>query len=223
MHLDAKQISSLDEEKCTKETLKRRLKEVCKTLPHEHLHLLQFLMEVCDMIQQRKDKNQMSTESLAIIFAPTCVRIDGVSQLMPLSSSYSSSTSSLLPASNASLPAMLNKQQQLFRKARRLILNTLRTRGEDRTSYNSQENLLYKPNELLQLELVKESNTWVRIFEFMMSYPEVFTTLTNPLKSQKYQQRPALSVKTNSGITVEKKVRVLRGETEYFMDRLNLT
>lgn len=169
------------------------------------------------MIQQRQSKNQMSVESLAIIFAPTCVHIDGVSQLMPSSSSYSSSTSSLLPTSNASLPILLNKQQLLFRKARKLILNTLQRKragcggiSDDgsRVSYHhSQETLLYKPNELLQLELVKESNTWIRIFEFMMSYPEVFTALTNPLKSsQKYQQRSTLSVKTSSGITVEKKV-----------------
>jgi hypothetical protein len=174
----------LDEEKYTKETLKRRLKEVCKTLPHEHLHLLQFLMEVAYTVQKHQEKNQMSFEALAIIFAPTCVRIDGVSQLMPDSISAAA-------ASYTSLPVLLNKQQ-LFKRARQLIWNTLRTKKQHQLMYNdkrsnaSSSSLLYQPDDLLQLELVKESNTWTRIFEFMMSHPEVFTTLTNPLKSQKY-------------------------------------
>ncbi|KAI8642873.1 Rho GTPase activation protein [Parasitella parasitica] len=203
-------ISIFDEQKCTQETLKRKLKEICKTLPHEHLHLLQFLLEVAHSIQQHQDKNQMSVESLAIIFAPTCVRIDAVSQLLPdpkqnRSASYSLNSSNRpCSSSYTSLPLMLNKQQ-FFRKARELLLSTVvrkkqRQQGKrNKLVYGSLSTtkLLYKPNELLQLELVKESNTWIRIFEFMMSYPEVFTTLTNPLKSQKYV-RPVLAKNTSA-------------------------
>lgn len=199
----------LDEEKCSKETLKRRLKEICKTLPHEHLHLLQFLFEVAHSIQQHQDKNQMSIESLAIIFAPTCVRIDGVSQLLPdskqnRSSSYSFNNGRSCSTSYTSLPVVLNKQQ-LFRRARELLLGAV-VRKKQQQQGNRQKlaygntsasTLLYKPNELLQLDLVKESNTWIRIFEFMMTFPEVFTTLTNPLKSQKYV-RPVLSANTSA-------------------------
>jgi hypothetical protein len=190
--------------------LKRRLKEVCKTLPHEHLHLLQFLFEVAHSIQQHQDKNQMSIESLAIIFAPTCVHIDAVSQLLPDSKQDPSASYSFdshikpCSASYTSLPVMLNKQ--LFRKARKLLLNAV-VRKKQQGSRNklaygnkSTTTLLYKPNELLQLELVKESNTWIRIFEFMMSYPEVFTTLTNPRKPQKYT-RPVLSTNTSTSTT----------------------
>lgn len=141
-------------------------------------------MEVVYTVQLHQEKNQMSLEALAIIFAPTCVRIDGVSQLMP------GSIVSEAP-SYTSLPVLLNKQQ-LFKRARQLIWKTLRIKKPHQLIYiNSRSNtssssLLYRPDDLLQLELVKESTTWIRIFEFMMSYPEVFTTLTNPLKSQKY-------------------------------------
>lgn len=190
--------------------MKRRLKEICKKLPHEHLHLLQFLFEVAHSIQQHQEKNQMSIESLAIIFAPTCVRIDAVSQLLPdskqnPSASYSfNNNSRSCSSSYTSLPVVLNKQ--LFRRARELLLGAV-VRKKQQGSRNklaygnkSTATLLYKPNELLQLELVKESNTWIRIFEFMMSYPEVFTTLTNPLKSQKYI-RPVLSTNTSTNTT----------------------
>jgi hypothetical protein len=152
-------------------------------LPHEHLHLLQFLMEVAHTVQQYQQKNQMSIEALAIIFAPTCVRIDGVSQLMP---------DSVSATSYISLPVLLNRQQ-LFKRARQMLWNALRTKKQHqlmytdkRTSNISSSSLLYQPDDLLQLELVKESNTWIRVFEFMMNHPEVFTTLTNPLKSKKY-------------------------------------
>ncbi|KAL9547518.1 hypothetical protein MBANPS3_006128 [Mucor bainieri] len=202
-------IEIFDEEKCSKETLKRRLKEICKTLPHEHLHLLQFLLEVADLIQQHQDKNQMSIESLAIIFAPTCVRIDGVSQLLPdskqnRSTSYSLNNGRSCSNSYTSLPVALNKQQ-LFRRAREILLGAVvRKKQQQRGNRNqlvygntSASTLLYKPNELMQLELVKESNTWIRIFEFMMTFPEVFTALTNPLKSQKYV-RPVLSTNASA-------------------------
>lgn len=182
----------LDEEKCTKETLKRRLKEACKSLPHEHLHLFQFLMQVADMVQQKQGKNQMSIESLAIILAPTCVRIDGVSKLMPSSSSVQMYAEPICSSYN-SLP-VINKHQ-LIRKASKIIWSTIRKKKQtsDRIAYDT-SSILYKPNDLLQLELVKESNTWIKIFKFMMSYPEVFTTLTNPIK--KYQHRPVETVKT---------------------------
>lgn len=187
----------LDEEKCTKETLKRRLKEACKSLPHEHLHLLQFLMQVADMVQQKQDKNQMSAESLAIILAPTCVHIDGVSKLMP--SSSTNMYASPICSSYKSLPVLSNKHQ-LFRKASKIIWNTLRKKKlQDRIAYDA-SSILYKPNDLLQLELVKESNTWIKIFKFMMSYPEVFTTLTNPIK--KYQHRPVEKVNIASDIMI---------------------
>ncbi|CEP14094.1 hypothetical protein [Parasitella parasitica] len=207
-------IDIFDEQKCTQETLKRRLKEICKTLPHEHLHLLQFLLEVAHSIQQHQDKNQMSIESLAIIFAPTCVRIDAVSQLLPdpkqnRSASYSLGSNRLCSSSYTSLPVILNRQE-LFRKARELLLSTVvrkkhqQQRNRNKLVYgnSSTTKLLYKPNELLQLELVKESNTWIRIFEFMMSFPEVFTTLTNPLKSQKYvRPAPSTNVRANTAPT----------------------
>lgn len=183
--------NKLDEEKCTKETLKRRLKEACKSLPHEHLHLLQFLMQVADMVQQKQGKNQMSIESLAIILAPTCVRIDGVSKLMP--SSSTNMYAAPICSSYTSLPVLSNNKSKLIRKASKIIWSTLRkTKPQDRIAYNP-STILYKPKDLLQLELVKESNIWIRIFKFMMSYPEVFTTLTNPIK--KYQHRPVETVK----------------------------
>lgn len=153
-------------------------------------------MEVADTVQQHQAKNQMSIASLAIIFAPTCVRIDGVSQLMPHSTSSHLYPSQKKNTSYTSLPVVLSKQHVL-RKARQLLLNTLRRKPNDRV-VTFDNSILYKPNDLLQLELIKTSNTWVRIFEFMMTYPEVFTTLTNPLKSQKYQQqRSATTIKSN--------------------------
>ncbi|KAI9353930.1 Rho GTPase activation protein [Pilaira anomala] len=214
-------LDIFDEEMCTKETLKRRLKEVCKLLPHEHLHLLQFLMEVADMVQQKQAENQMSIESLAIIFAPTCVRIDGVSKLMP-------STTYVTPvcSSYTSLPVTVNKPQ-LFRKASKMLWNTIRSKK--RLSYDDSSTLLYKPNELLQLELVKESNTWIKIFRFMMSHPEVFTTLTNPLKSQKYKHRPltkTISIKPkqewNNTFTQQEKKMLIDFKTLEFTESHDL-
>lgn len=186
-------------------------------MPHEHLHLLQFLMEVADMVQQNQEQNQMSIESLAIIFAPTCVRIDGVSQLMmPHSASsklYPTMTNTTkgnrASASYTSLPLKLNRQQML-RKARHIILSAIHKKSAskyDRVAYDHHA-ILYKPNDLMQLELIKESNTWVRIFAFMISHPEVFTTLTNPLKSQKYQQRPSFQTTRSSTTVIEKKPSV---------------
>lgn len=175
-------------------------------------------MEVADMVQQNQEKNQMSIESLAIIFAPTCVRIDGVSQLMmPHSASsklYPTMTSTkegsrASSASYTSLPLKLNRQQML-RKARNIILSAIHKKSAskyDRVPCYDHHAILYKPNDLLQLELIKESNTWVRIFAFMISHPEVFTTLTNPLKSQKYQQRPSFQTTRSSMTVIEKKVR----------------
>ena len=149
--------------------------------------MLQFLMEVTDTVQKFQAENQMSIESLAIIFAPTCVRIDGVSQLMP--------TATLYPSTQP-YRTMRKQQKPVLRKARKLLFHALG--GKKSYDHRYDTHLLYRPNDLLQLGLIKESNTWVRIFEFMMTYPEVFTTLTNPLKSQKYRQQQSM---TSAGST----------------------
>ncbi|KAG1049053.1 hypothetical protein G6F43_008597 [Rhizopus delemar] len=175
-------LSAFDEEKFTKEIIEKRLKEACKQLPHEHLHLLQYLIEIAVIIQQYQDQNHMSLNSLAIIFAPTCVRLDGVAQLMPAKSEQHQSGSS----SCSSLPVVINnKHHDFFTKARKLIVSAIKRkvgRQHHKNSWfynkNSMSLILYQPSDLLQLDLMKESNTWVKIFEFMMAYPEVFTTMT---------------------------------------------
>lgn len=48
--------------------------------------------------------------------------------------------------------------------------------------------------QILQHQLLKDSQKWVRIFEFMMKHPEVFAAITNPSNSQKYVQAGAASL-----------------------------
>ena len=71
------------------------------------------------------------------------------------------------------------------------------------SSSSSIFSLKYKPNDLLQLDLVKESSTWIRIFEFMMTYPEVFATLTNPTQSQKYSKKSPTKERRNINLKID--------------------
>ncbi|KAI9264726.1 Rho GTPase activation protein [Sporodiniella umbellata] len=174
-----------DKDRYTKETVEQRLKDACKQLPYEHLHLLQFIIEIAVRIQRHQDKNQMSLNSLAIIFAPTCVRLDGVSQLMPSSALVTSPSIQDSASSSCSLPLTINKHHDFITKARKLIVNVIkrkmgRQHNKNNWLYNksSMSLILYQPSDLLQLDLMKESNTWVGLFEFMMNHPESFTTIT---------------------------------------------
>ncbi|KAI8373471.1 Rho GTPase activation protein [Choanephora cucurbitarum] len=219
-------LEVFDQEHYSKETLKRRLKEACKKLPYEHLHLLQFLIDVAYKIQLHQEKNQMSVESLAIIFAPTCIRLDGLSQLMP----DKSIDNNFCPSYN-SLPLLMDKGH-LFQKARELLLSSLKKRPskepknrklvfsttsipntinpKKKKRYSSSSSIFslkYKPNDLLQLDLVKESSTWIRIFEFMMTYPEVFATLTNPTQSQKYSKKSPTKERRNINLKIDTQFR----------------
>jgi hypothetical protein len=83
----------------------------------------------------------MSINALAIIFAPTCVRLDGV-------------------------PLMHEKAKRSF-----LSPNTYK---KPKKLFKS---ISYDSSQLFQLQLIKDTNSWTRIFEFMMTYPEVFASV----------------------------------------------
>lgn len=174
--------SKIDEERYSKEVVIKRLKEACNQMPYEHLHLLQYIVEIAVSIQQHQEKNHMSLNSLAIIFAPTCVRLDGVGQYMPGSSMAAPTQNG--DSSSCSLPLTVNKHNDFFTKARKLIISVIKRKigrsPKNNCFYNksSMSLILYQPGDLLQLDLMKESSTWVKIFEFMMTHHEAFTSMT---------------------------------------------
>ncbi|KAG1470526.1 hypothetical protein G6F56_002632 [Rhizopus delemar] len=175
-------LSAFDEERYSKEVVIKRLKEACNQMPYEHLHLLQYIVEIAVSIQQHQEKNHMSLNSLAIIFAPTCVRLDGVGQYMPGSSMAAPTQNG--DSSSCSLPLTVNKHNDFFTKARKLIISVIKRKigrsPKNNCFYNksSMSLILYQPGDLLQLDLMKESSTWVKIFEFMMTHHEAFTSMT---------------------------------------------
>lgn len=73
---------------------RQRLVTTCQSLPPWHSSLLSFVLAVAHTISCHCDDNKMSAENLAIIFAPTCIRLDAISHLLPdHSPSMTSSTS----------------------------------------------------------------------------------------------------------------------------------
>lgn len=141
--------------------MKKRLKDICKSLPHEHLHLFQFLICVVDRIQKNQN-NQMTIESLAIIFAPTCIGIDGMGDLIIKSPSIKIQSSS---SSN-------NNNKQVFQRARSVIWNTIRKKTL------TTKKCPFESPSLGQMSAVKEITTWIKIFQFFMTYPQIFGNLT---------------------------------------------
>lgn len=166
----------------TSETIKRKLKDACKNLPHEHLHLLQYLIDISHQIQLLQDDNQMSVENLAIIFAPTCVGLDA----SPLLSAPQSAPNSEKPSpsvSRKSLPDVLQKHFSFSFNAQKFVINLLKKKPHQDKLHQRESR---KSTQILQHQLVKDSQKWIRIFEFMMKRPEVFAAISNPLNSQKY-------------------------------------
>ncbi|RCH99139.1 Rho GTPase activating protein 24 [Rhizopus azygosporus] len=179
-------IEAFDDIKYSDDTIKARLLEACKALPYEHLHLLQFILYMCTMTQRCEKTNHMSLNSLAIIFAPTCVRLDGVSQLMPNEAiDHVTEFSKAGSSSCSDLPVSMNKQHDIFAKARKFICDAFKRKigkhQKNNWNYNgknSQSMVLYQPSELLRLDLIKESTTWIKIFKFMMVHASSFTRIT---------------------------------------------
>lgn len=92
---------------------RRRLVTTCKSLPPWHGSLLSFVLAVAHTISCHCDENKMSAENLAIIFAPTCIRLDAISHLLP---DDSPSLSSSMSTKSFSFSSQLGGSK-LFRKA----------------------------------------------------------------------------------------------------------
>ncbi|KAI8388181.1 Rho GTPase activation protein [Radiomyces spectabilis] len=181
------------------------LLNACHALPLEHRHLLYYMIEVADEIYQSSDQNHMSREALAIIFAPACVRIDAVRQFINhsvpslahsiqsessiyslsintsctslgnetfTSSSTSNSSLSTIPSLTSSLPSILS-----MHKARRIWSHMLNRNNQRMTKPHS----VYKTRDHLQRDLIKQSTTWIKIFEFMLYRPSAFTGTSNTI------------------------------------------
>ena len=110
----------------------------------------------------------MSQEALAIIFAPTCVQIDAVTQLMRYSTISVSSTAT--NASTISLPEV----QPTLKKARQMFWSAIRKKPTFATRSRN-PTPLYQPQNLMDLELIKESGRWTRLFEFMIRHANELT------------------------------------------------
>ncbi|KAI8877141.1 RhoGAP-domain-containing protein [Backusella circina FSU 941] len=136
--------------------LKQRLKHLLSTiLPLEHLHLFQFLVSVADKIQQHQERNQMTIEALAILFAPTCVHITEREPRLPL----------------------------FVQRAKRLFTTKKRSSFQD----------------VIQLDLIKESIKWTKVFEMILSDPGVFANLTtNNTKMRSPSFIPIMLEKTHT-------------------------
>lgn len=174
-----------DREKFTKETIKRKLKDACKELPHEHLHLLQYLIEICRLVSRQQGSNHMNIENLSIIFAPTCVGI---------TSGYHSEPNSQNTSPALSRKPLPIKSAVFTKNARKFFVNIIKKTQQNKLLQHNPQT----PEELLNSQLIKESNTWIHIFEFMLTYPEVFASITNPLNSQKYQDPKHMSINVDS-------------------------
>lgn len=92
---------------------RQRLVTTCKSLPPWHGSLLSFVLAVAHTISCHCDENKMSAENLAIIFAPTCIRLDAISHLLP---DHSPSLSSSMSTKSFSFSSQLGGSK-LFRKA----------------------------------------------------------------------------------------------------------
>ncbi|KAI7876749.1 RhoGAP-domain-containing protein [Lichtheimia hyalospora FSU 10163] len=92
---------------------RQRLATTCKSLPPWHGSLLSFVLAVAHTISCHRDENKMSAENLAIIFAPTCIRLDAISHLLP---DHSPALSSSMSTKSFSFSSQLGGSK-LFRNA----------------------------------------------------------------------------------------------------------
>lgn len=122
-----------------------RLIDLCQALPREYRDLLYYVLDLAHDISQHCIVNKMTATNLAIIFAPTCVHLDGTTQLLP------AMAAAAVPPQPGSLGI----------KARRILLSMVQRRKQ----------LMYKPQELLQHDIVRRNTLWNQIFEDLILTP----------------------------------------------------
>ncbi|KAL1933752.1 hypothetical protein VTP01DRAFT_7842 [Rhizomucor pusillus] len=134
-----------------------RLIDLCQALPREYRDLLYYVLELAHDISQHCIVNKMTATNLAIIFAPTCVHLDGTTQLLP------AMAAAAVPPQPGSLGI----------KARRILLSMVQRRKQ----------LMYKPQELLQHDIVRRNTLWNQIFEdLILTPPSTYRSMdTGPL------------------------------------------
>ncbi|KAG2222734.1 hypothetical protein INT45_011222 [Circinella minor] len=159
----------------------------------------------------------MSAENLSIIFAPTCVRLDGVGQLLSNSSSSSMEkvksspmqkpvkmfrTLSLRKTNRTLVPPRPSASQATlscdkisphsFGNRLKPLFSSMQNSNRSQQQLQQQQRPIpkYEPRDLLQLSLVKESGRWNKFFQFMIENAPKFnyTRHYSPASSLEDQQ-----------------------------------
>ncbi|KAI8149081.1 Rho GTPase activation protein [Fennellomyces sp. T-0311] len=162
----------------------RRIQNACQALPSFHSNLLRFIIQFAHVVSSHANSNKMPAENLSIIFAPTCVRLDGVGQL--LSDGVKNKSSPIQTPVKMFRTLSLRKNQSRPPPPRpSLSQATLSCDKLSSTSLNRWKPIFsskssqqpapsmrptpkYEPHNLLQLGLVKENTRWNKFFQFMI-------------------------------------------------------
>ncbi|KAI8071237.1 Rho GTPase activation protein [Gongronella butleri] len=166
-----------------------QLHRAIRKLPLEHRHLLQYLLLSIQVMVQHGEANHMSASTLAIIVAPTFIQLDGISQLMQHT------------------PHAKTTKVASWQRAVRRFMNLSHRRGGRAKnppllspSLKSVPFALYQPQNIMQLDLVKQSAKWAEIMEHLILNAHLLV-------------RPRTS-KTSYGSTDHVKTRSTRPMTE---------
>ena len=157
--------------------------------------MLLFVIHFAHTVSCHADQNKMSAENLSIIFAPTCVRLDGVGQLL---SNNSSSSMEKAKSSPMQKPVKMFRTLSLRKTSRTLVpprpsasqatltcdkisphsfgnrlkplLSSIHNSNRSQQQMQQHQRPIpkYEPRDLLQLGLVKESGRWNKFFQFMI-------------------------------------------------------
>ncbi|KAI9275529.1 hypothetical protein BDA99DRAFT_189206 [Phascolomyces articulosus] len=190
----------------------QRINAACQLLPVFHDILLRFVIKFAHTVSCHVDQNKMSAENLSIIFAPTCIRLDGVGQLL----SNSQGNMEKVKSSQMQKPVKIfrtlslrkTKQSSAQKQQPRLTLSKS-TFSCDKLASQSIEHRLkplfttknsrshqqqiqrslpkYEPQDLLQLGLVKESGRWNKFFQFMIENAPKFNYYISPSSLEEEQ------------------------------------
>ncbi|KAI8394281.1 Rho GTPase activation protein [Radiomyces spectabilis] len=142
---------------------KQKLRKAVTLLPLEHLNLLQFILEICDCVCQHP-KNRMTPQSMAIIFAPTCTRLDGLMKI-------------------AEYP--IRSRNGLTRKLSNLLA-TLRRRHRFDMQEAALPERFSRDDPLPEQNIIKATVAWVALFTFMIEYAPTFLNLQSDIEVSSY-------------------------------------
>ncbi|KAI9320814.1 Rho GTPase activation protein, partial [Dichotomocladium elegans] len=150
-----------------------RLIGACQALPQKHCELLSLVLYTAHAISRHSDQNKMSAENLAIIFAPTCIRLDGLAHLLSDDSSAKSThKGSTITISDNNKPSQVKTRlEQGIGNFCRSVLSRPKHAMDEEKPRSTYSVLRYAPDKLMELNLIKENSRWNKLFEFMINHP----------------------------------------------------